>query len=341
MTSSDSLLDLAMKMPKTELHLHIEGTFEPEQMFAIAQRNRVALKYDSIDALKAAYQFENLQDFLDLYYQGMSVLLTEQDFYDLTMAYLKRVHEDNVVHVEIFFDPQGHLSRGVSFATQVTGIHNALADAQQQFGMSYRLIMSFLRHLDEASAFETLEQAKPYLEWIDGVGLDSSEVGHPPEKFANVFRACKALGLPVTAHAGEEGPPEYVWQALDVVGVDRIDHGNRALEDEDLIATIKHRGLTLTVCPLSNLKLCVVDTMVEHPIRAMLRLGLKATVNSDDPAYFGGYMNDNYAALVKDTQIGKEELYALACNAFTGSWLAPEDQAPHLATLKEMFAHVR
>ncbi len=338
MTGSQSLLDLAMKMPKAELHLHIEGTFEPEQMFAIAQRNQVALKYDSVDALKAAYQFENLQDFLDLYYQGMSVLLKEQDFYDLTMAYLKRVHEDNVVHVEIFFDPQGHLSRGVSFDTQIKGVYGALKDAERDLGITFKLIMSFLRHLDEASAFETLKLAKPYLDWIDGVGLDSSELGHPPEKFVNVFHECQSLGLKVTMHAGEEGPPEYVWQALDDIGVDRIDHGNRALEDTNLVATIKRQGLTLTVCPLSNLKLCVVDTLVEHPIRSMLRLGLNATVNSDDPAYFGGYMNDNFAALVKDTEITKEELYKLACNAFEGSWLDLETRSKHLATLKEMFA---
>lgn len=340
MTSSEALLDLAMKMPKAELHLHIEGTFEPEQMFAIAQRNQVALKYDSVEALKTAYQFENLQDFLDLYYQGMSVLLKEQDFYDLTMAYLKRVHEDNVVHVEIFFDPQGHLSRGVSFETQIKGIHGALKDAERDFGISFKLIMSFLRHLDEVSAFETLALAKPYLEMIDGVGLDSSEVGHPPVKFENVFRECKALGLLITAHAGEEGPPEYVWQALDVIGVDRIDHGNRALEDEDLIATIKHKGLTLTVCPLSNLKLCVVDTLEEHPIRSMLRLGLNATVNSDDPAYFGGYMNDNYAALVQETQLTKEELYRLACNAFEGSWLDASTKKKHIKTITDLFQNV-
>lgn len=338
MTGSQSLLDLAMKMPKTELHLHIEGTFEPEQMFAIAQRNKVPLKYDSVEALKAAYQFENLQDFLDLYYQGMSVLLKEQDFYDLTMAYLTRVHADNVVHVEIFFDPQAHLERGVSFETQIKGIYGALKDAEKQFGMTFKLIMSFLRHLDEASAFDTLKQAKPYLDWIDGAGLDSSELGNPPAKFVNVFNECKALGLKVTVHAGEEGPPEYVWQALDDIGVDRIDHGNRALEDTNLVATIKRQGLTLTVCPLSNLKLCVVDTLEDHPIRSMLRLGLNATVNSDDPAYFGGYMNDNFAALVTDAQITKEELYKLACNAFEGSWLDIETRSKHLATLKEMFA---
>ncbi|RDL43304.1 adenosine deaminase [Marinomonas piezotolerans] len=338
MTGSQTLLELAKKMPKTELHLHIEGTFEPEQMFAIAQRNHVALTYATVDELKRAYQFESLQDFLDLYYQGMSVLLHEQDFYDLTMAYLKRVHDDNVVHVEIFFDPQAHLERGVSFETQIKGIYGALKDAERDFGMTFKLIMSFLRHLEEKDAFDTLALAKPYLDWIDGVGLDSSEVGHPPEKFVNVFRECKSLGLKVTAHAGEEGPPAYVWQAIDEIGVDRIDHGNRALEDNNLIATIKQKALTLTVCPLSNLKLRVVDSLVEHPIRCMLRLGLNATVNSDDPAYFGGYMNDNYAALVEETQLTKEELYRLACNGFEGSWLDQPTKAKHLLELKTLFS---
>lgn len=333
----NTLLALAEKMPKTELHLHIEGTFEPEQMFHLAERNQVKLKYDSIEALKTAYQFTNLQDFLDLYYQGMSVLLTEADFYDLTMAYLTKVHSENVVHVEIFFDPQGHLSRGVSFDTQIKGIYNALQDAQKQWGMSSKLIMSFLRHLSEESAFETLELAKPYLDWIEGIGLDSSEVGHPPEKFARVFAACKELGLRVTAHAGEEGPPEYVWQAIDTIGVDRIDHGNRALEDDDLVADIKQKELTLTVCPLSNLKLCVVDDMTMHPIKCMLRLGLNATVNSDDPAYFGGYMNDNYRALIQEAQITKEELYQLAKNGIMGSWMSKEQKQTHLNSLNQLF----
>jgi len=266
MDTTDALVALSKAMPKTELHLHIEGTFEPEQMFAIAQRNQVDLKYHSVDALKAAYQFTNLQDFLDLYYQGMSVLLHEVDFYDLTMAYLHKMHSENVVHVEIFFDPQGHLSRGVAFAEQINGIHRALQDAKQQWGMTFKLIMSFLRHLSEESAFETLELAKPFLPLIDGVGLDSSEVGHPPEKFLRVFAACKQLGLKVTAHAGAEGPPEYVWQAIGQIGVDCIDDCNRWLEVDKLIEDIKKRNLTLTVCPLSNLKLCVVTDMTEHPI---------------------------------------------------------------------------
>ncbi|MFT2096724.1 adenosine deaminase [Marinomonas sp. 2405UD66-6] len=337
MSTTDTLLQLAEKMPKTELHLHIEGTFEPEQMFAIAQRNQVTLKYKTIDELKAAYQFTQLQDFLDLYYQGMSVLLHKADFYDLTMAYLTKMHKENVVHVEIFFDPQGHLSRDVPFEVQITGIYNALQDAKKQWGMTSKLIMSFLRHLSEESAFETLELAKPYLEWIDGIGLDSSEVGHPPAKFANVFQACRDLDLKITAHAGEEGPPEYVWQALDVIQVDRIDHGNRALEDEALVAEIKKRGLTLTVCPLSNLKLCVVNNMAEHPIKKMLALGLNATVNSDDPAYFGGYMNDNYRALIQKTAVTKAELLQLAKNGITCSWMSESEKEAHLQDLETLF----
>lgn len=334
----DSLIELSKKMPKTELHLHIEGTFEPEQMFAIAQRNQVALKYNTVDDLKAAYQFTNLQDFLDLYYQGMSVLLHEADFYDLTMAYLEKVHSENVVHVEIFFDPQGHLSRGVNFDVQIRGIYNALQDAENRWGMTSKLIMSFLRHLSEESAFETLELAKPHLKWIDGIGLDSSEVGHPPEKFLRVFEACKNLGLKITAHAGEEGPPDYVWQAIEQIGVDRIDHGNRALEDTRLVEIIKQRNLTLTVCPLSNLKLCVVNDMQDHPIRKMLALGLNATVNSDDPAYFGGYMNDNYASLINSTGISKKELFQLAKNGIIGSWMDEHHKEQHLKQLNDLFA---
>ncbi|WP_417527411.1 adenosine deaminase [Marinomonas shanghaiensis] len=334
----ETLIELSKKMPKTELHLHIEGTFEPEQMFAIAQRNQVVLKYHTVEELKAAYQFTNLQDFLDLYYQGMSVLLHEVDFYDLTMAYLEKVHSENVVHVEIFFDPQGHLSRDVPFDRQINGIYNALKDAEKRWGMTFKLIMSFLRHLSEESAFDTLELSKPFLHLIDGVGLDSSEVGHPPEKFLRVFEACKDLGLKITAHAGEEGPPEYIWQAIDQIGVDRIDHGNRALEDDKLIKEIKKRGLTLTVCPLSNLKLCVVNNMKDHPIKTMLKLGLNATVNSDDPAYFGGYMNDNYASLIRQTGISKEELLQLAKNGITGSWMEDKQKERYLQELTSLFA---
>lgn len=337
MATTDHLIALSKKMPKTELHLHIEGTFEPEQMFAIAQRNQVNLKYKTVKELKAAYQFTQLQDFLDLYYQGMSVLLHEADFYDLTMSYLTKMHSENVVHVEIFFDPQGHLSRDVPFEVQITGIYNALQDAEKKWGMTSKLIMSFLRHLSEESAFETLEQAKPFIKWIDGVGLDSSELGHPPEKFVHVFQACRDLGLKITAHAGEEGPPEYVWQALDLIKVDRIDHGNRALEDTALITEIKKRDLTLTICPLSNLKLCVVTDMKQHPIRNMLSLGLNATVNSDDPAYFGGYMNDNYIALVEQTGINKEELFQLAKNGINCSWMDQTTKDIHLKQIERLF----
>ncbi|MGJ8646884.1 MAG: adenosine deaminase [Marinomonas colpomeniae] len=337
MNTTKALVALAQKMPKTELHLHIEGTFEADQMFAIAQRNKVDLKYKTVEELKAAYQFTQLQDFLDLYYQGMSVLLHEVDFYDLTMAYLEKVHSENVVHVEIFFDPQGHLSRGVPFEIQISGIYNALQDAGKKWGMTSKLIMSFLRHLSEENAFETLEQAKPFIKWIDGIGLDSSELGHPPKKFTNVFKACRDLRLKITAHAGEEGPPEYVWQAIDIIKVDRIDHGNRALEDELLIAEIKKRDLTLTVCPLSNLKLCVVTEMKQHPIRSMLELGLNATINSDDPAYFGGYMNDNYTALIEKTGINKEELFQLAKNGISCSWMDKTAKEIHLKQLDNLF----
>jgi len=337
MNTAKTLVALAQEMPKTELHLHIEGTFEPEQMFAIAQRNNVQLKYKTVDELKAAYQFTQLQDFLDLYYQGMSVLLYEADFYDLTMAYLTKMNSENVVHVEIFFDPQGHLSRDIPFEVQITGIYNALQDAEKKWGMTSKLIMSFLRHLSEESALETLEQAKPFIKWIDGVGLDSSELGHPPEKFINAFQACRNLGLKVTAHAGEEGPPEYVWQAINLIKVDRIDHGNRALEDKALIAEIKKLDLTLTVCPLSNLKLCVVTDMKQHPIRAMLELGINATVNSDDPAYFGGYMNDNYKALIEKTGINKEELFQLAKNGIICSWMNQATKETHLKRLETLF----
>ncbi|WP_191603038.1 adenosine deaminase [Marinomonas algicola] len=337
MRTQTELLSLAERMPKAELHLHLEGTFEPEKMFQIAERNQITLKYKSIDELKAAYQFTNLQDFLDLYYQGMSVLLKEVDFYDLTMAYLEKVHSQNVVHVEVFFDPQGHLERGVSFEIQINGITKALDDAQKKWGMTYRLIMSFLRHLSEESAFETLELAKPFLNKIDAVGLDSSELNHPPQKFSRVFQSCKELGLKITVHAGEEGPPEYVWQALDILNVDRIDHGNRALEDTQLTAEILKRRLTLTVCPLSNLKLCVVDSIKNHPIQKMLRLNLNATVNSDDPAYFGGYMNENFNSLITESNLTEDELYQLAKNAFEGAWLSREQKAIYLDMLNASF----
>ncbi|WP_114416179.1 adenosine deaminase [Marinospirillum perlucidum] len=334
----EELLQLAEAMPKAELHLHIEGSLEPELVFKLAKRNQVQLDYASVENLKAAYSFNNLQEFLDVYYAGMSVLLTEDDFYDLTWAYLQRVHEEKVVHVEIFFDPQAHLERGVPLTVQLAGIHGALEAGKATLGISYRLILSFLRHLPESSALETLELAKPHLDQIDGFGLDSSEKGFPPENFQQVFAECKKLGKPITVHAGEEGPPEYVWQALDLLKVDRIDHGNRALEDDALVERLAKDKMTLTVCPLSNLKLCVVEDLKEHPLLTMLDKGLHAMVNSDDPAYFGGYLLDNYRALIEQLPVTRQQLHQLARNAFTSAWLSDEDKARHLAAVDEVFA---
>lgn len=311
-------------LPKAELHLHIEGTFEPELMFKIAQRNGIELPYGDVEALRKAYDFSQLQDFLDIYYQGMNVLQGEQDFYDLTWAYLQKIHAQNVLHTEIFFDPQGHTSRGVAFETALNGIYNALLDGQQQLGISFGVIMCFLRHLDADDAMATLNQALPYKDKIIGVGLDSSELGHPPEKFTAVFEKAKTEGFRIVAHAGEEGPPEYVYQALDLLKVDRIDHGNRALEDEALTQRIAKEGIALTVCPLSNLKLCVVEDLKDHPMRKMLDAGLKATMNSDDPAYFGGYMNENFLQLTEALNLTKEEIVTLARNGFEAAFISEE-----------------
>jgi adenine deaminase len=324
------------RLPKAELHLHIEGSLEPELLFELAQRNGVAIPFASVEAVRAAYSFSNLQDFLDIYYQGMSVLLTEQDFYDLTWAYLERAAADTVRHVEIFFDPQGHTQRGVKFETVLNGIDRALTQAEADQGISYRIIMCFLRHLPEADALATLEQAMPHLDRIHGVGLDSSELGHPPGKFQQVFAKARELGLHVTAHAGEEGPPDYVYEALDLLEVERIDHGNRALEDAALVQRIADEALTLTVCPLSNLKLCVIADIAQSPVKRMLDLGLKATVNSDDPAYFGGYINANFHAVAEALDLSHAELVTLAENSFTGSFLPVLDQARHLAEIAEV-----
>ncbi|WP_428630922.1 adenosine deaminase [Sphingopyxis sp.] len=320
-------------LPKAELHLHIEGSLEPELMFELAQRNGVAIPYASVEEVRAAYAFSNLQDFLDIYYQGMGVLHTQQDFHDLTAAYLTRVHADAVRHVEIFFDPQGHTTRGIAFETVVNGITRALDDAQTHNGMSSKLILCFLRHLSEAEAEATLDEALPYLNRIDGVGLDSSEVGHPPAKFERVFARARSLGLKIVAHAGEEGPPAYVYEALDLLKVDRIDHGNRSLEDLALVARLAAAGMTLTVCPLSNLKLCVVDDVAAHPLKTMLDAGLRATVNSDDPSYFGGYVNANYLAVADALDLSKADLLTLARNSFTGSFLDDAAKAKHLAAI--------
>ena len=327
------------RLPKAELHLHIEGSLEPEMLFALAQRNGVDIPFASVEDIRQAYNFSNLQDFLDIYYQGMAVLLKTQDFYDLTWAYLERAHADHVRHVEIFFDPQGHTERGVAFADVVTGIADALADGEKQWGITSRLIMCFLRHLDEAAAEATLDEALPFLDRIAGVGLDSSEVGHPPSKFANVFARARALGLKLVAHAGEEGPPAYVHEALDVLKVDRIDHGNRAMEDAGLVARIAGEGMTLTVCPLSNLKLCVIDEMDQSPVKQMLQEGIRVTINSDDPAYFGGYVNENYRAVAHALDLSREQLRTLAANSFAGSFLPPEAVAHLLAEIDHYDAH--
>ena len=320
-------------LPKAELHLHIEGSLEPELMFDLAQRNAVAIPFASVEDVRAAYAFSNLQDFLDIYYQGMGVLRTEQDFYDLTAAYLARAHADAVRHVEIFFDPQGHTTRGVAFETVIAGITRALGDAAASHGMTSKLIMCFLRHLSEAEAEKTLDEALPFLDRIDGVGLDSSEVGHPPAKFERVFARARGLGLKLVAHAGEEGPPAYVHEALDLLRVDRIDHGNRSLEDPALVARLAAEDMTLTVCPLSNLKLCVVDDIAGHPLGTMLAAGLRATVNSDDPSYFGGYVNANYQAVADALDLSKDDLLTLARNSFTGSFLSDVDKAKNLAAI--------
>jgi adenine deaminase len=321
-------------LPKAELHLHLEGSLEPELMFDLAKRNKIHIPFKSVEEVRAAYSFANLQDFLDIYYQGASVLMVEQDFYDLTMAYLKRVAADACSHVEVFFDPQTHTDRGIEMGVVIGGIARALEDGERELGVTSKLILCFLRHLDEDAAFATLAAAEPYLDKIFGVGLDSSEVGHPPSKFANVFKAARDKGLHLFAHAGEEGPPAYVWEALDVLGIDRIDHGNRSLEDTALVARIAEQGLTLTVCPLSNLSLCVVHDLKSHPLKKMLDLGLKATINSDDPAYFGGYLNTNWHAIANALDLSKDDLVTLAKNSFTGSYLSGEEKAVRVAAVE-------
>ena len=336
MSTKDDLKAFAFALPKAELHLHIEGSLEPEMLFSLAARNRIDIPFKSVEDVRAAYNFSNLQDFLDIYYQGMSVLRTEEDFFDLAMAYLNRARADNVRHVEIFFDPQGHTERGVAFDTAISGILTALAMSKAQFGMTSKLIMCFLRHLSEDDAFETLKQAEPWLDRIEGVGLDSSEVRHPPSKFERVFKAAAERGLKLVAHAGEEGPPDYVYEALDRLRVDRIDHGNRALEDDALTQRLADEKMTLTVCPLSNLKLCVVDDMAAHPLKRMLDLGLRATVNSDDPSYFGGYVMDNFAAVIDALDLTRENIRTLAKNSFAGSFLPENEQRAHLAAIDSL-----
>ena len=324
------ITDYIKKIPKAELHLHIEGTFEPELMFKIAQRNKVEIPYQSVEEVKKAYQFSCLQDFLDIYYAGASVLLYEKDFYDLTMAYFKHCAEENVVHTEIMFDPQTHTKRGVSFETVINGIQKAREDAKEKYGISSLLIMSYLRHLSEEDAFETLEQSLPYKHLIKAVGLDSSEKGNPPSKFQKVFEASIKEGYVPVAHAGEEGPAEYIWEALDLLKIARIDHGNNCLTDEVLIKKLVDEKIALTVCPLSNLELQVVKNLKDHPLKKMLNLGLKATVNSDDPAYFGGYMNANFLQTAEALDLTKEDVKTLVKNSFEYSLLSDDEKQKYL-----------
>ena len=324
------MADFIRGLPKAELHLHIEGALEPELMFELARRNGVALPYASVDDLRRAYAFTNLQSFLDIYYQGASALLREQDFYDMTWAYLKRAQADGVRHAELFFDPQTHTDRGVPFADVIHGIDRALRDGREQLGVSSGLILCFLRHLSADAAMQTLEQALPFKDKLIAVGLDSSEVGHPPEKFTAVFDRARREGLLTVAHAGEEGPPAYIWGALDALQVSRIDHGVRCVEDPRLVQRLRDEQTPLTVCPLSNIKLCVFDRLEEHNLKQLLDLGLRATVNSDDPAYFGGYIADNIIAAQQALDLDREHLAQLARNAFEAAFLSREAKQGYL-----------
>jgi adenosine deaminase len=335
------LPELVKAMPKAELHMHIEGSLEPELIFQLAQRNGVKLAYPSVEALRAAYAFTDLQSFLDIYYAGASVLLTEQDFHDMAWAYLLKAKADNVLHTEMFFDPQTHTERGVPFGVVIQGLVSACERARAELGVSASLIMCFLRHLSEEEALKTLDEALPHRQHFIGVGLDSSERGHPPEKFARVFARCKALGLHLVAHAGEEGPPAYIESALDVLHVERIDHGVRCLEDPALVQRLAREGMALTVCPLSNVKLCVFKTMGEHNLKSLLAQGLKATVNSDDPAYFGGYMNANFLATFADLDLDANDAYTLARNSFEASFVSDAAKADWIRQLDETFARLQ
>ncbi len=313
--------DAIATLPKVELHLHIEGSLEPELMFALAERNDVDLPYASVEDVRAAYQFHDLQSFLDIYYAGACVLLTEQDFYDLTRAYLERCRDDHVRHTEIFFDPQTHTERSVPFATVIDGIRRALADGEREFGITSRLILCFLRHLSAEAAMETLETALPWREHIHAVGLDSAELGNPPEKFQAVFERARAEGFPTVAHAGEEGPPEYIWQALDLLKVARIDHGVQAEQDPELMQRLAREQIPLTVCPLSNIKLCVFEHLEQHNLKRLMDAGLCVTISSDDPAYFGGYVGENFRATAAALQLDLDDLEKLARNAVDAAFL--------------------
>jgi adenosine deaminase len=339
--SADRIPALLRAMPKAELHMHIEGSLEPELMFALAARNQVALAYPSEQALRDAYVFNNLQEFLDIYHAGTLVLKTEQDFYDMTCAYLARAQADNVLHTEIFFDTQTHTGHGLSAETVINGLYRACADAPAKYGMTASLILCFLRHLSEEEAFECLEQALPLRDKIVGIGLASSEVGHPPEKFAKVYARARQLGFRLVAHAGEEAPPAYIWSALDVLKVERIDHGVQAIHDAALMQRLAHDRIPLTVCPLSNLKLRVFPTLAQHNLGRMLDAGIVATVNSDDPSYFGGYINENFTQTFAALGLGAQQAYTLARNSFEASFIDASVRAVYIDRLNESFATFR
>jgi adenosine deaminase len=335
MQDTDSLIK---RLPKCELHIHIEGSLEPDMVFALARRNGIRLPYPSVEALRQAYRFGDLQDFLNIYYRSMSVLVTEQDFYDLAWAYLERAHADNVRHVEVFFDPQGHTSRGIAFATVIEGLHRAVVDAGEKLGVQASLIMCFLRHLDEADAQRTLDQALAFKDRIVGVGLDSSEKGNPPSKFKHVFARARDAGFFLTAHAGEEGPASYVWEALDVLGCARIDHGNHSIDDASLVGRLAREQVPLTMCPLSNLRLRVVDELAHHPLRRLMDKGVLVTVNSDDPAYFGGYVNQNYVAISSALDLGRNDVATIVRNGIKASLLTAADKDKALADVDRVLA---
>jgi adenosine deaminase len=330
-----SIESFIKSIPKAELHLHIEGTLEPEMMFEFARRNHVKLKYRTVEELRSTYFFKNLEDFLSIYYEGARVLMQEQDFYDLTWAYLEKACSQKVLHAEIFFDPQTHTKRGIDFETVINGIHTAIKDAEQKLGVSTKLIMCFLRDLSSKSALKTLEEALPYKDWIVAVGLDSAEVGNPPSKFQKVFERALKEGFLTVAHAGEEGPAEYVWEAINLLKVSRIDHGNHSLDDENLIKELAQRKIPLTLCPLSNLKLGVINKMEEHPLKQMMEKGLLVTINSDDPAYFGGYINENYLAVQRALNLNEEHIYELAKNSFNASFLDEDEKKRMIANLNK------
>ncbi len=334
---AERLPDLLRRMPKAELHIHIEGSLEPELIFALAQRNAISIAYKSVEDLRKAYAFSNLQSFLDIYYAGASVLVQEQDFYDMAQAYLERAATDNVACAEIFFDPQTHTARGVAMETVVSGLHRACTDAKADYGVDAALILCFLRHLSEEEAFETLEQALPMRDKFIGIGLDSAEVGNPPEKFAKVFKRCKELGFRLVAHAGEEGPPAYVWSALDVLKVERIDHGVQSSKDALLMQRLAKDRIPLTVCPLSNQKLCVYPNLADHNLGQLLDAGLCAMVNSDDPAYFGGYINENFTQTFAATSLTAQHAYQLACNSFEASFTSAAQKRTYIDRVSEVF----